>query len=80
MPYYAIHITGGENCIEAGFEARSMFGGKEADYCQRANYFYVQRKYDQRKLEENLSSFVGRGYDVDVKRISRNEFHWERRR
>lgn len=76
MPYYSVHITGGKDAAQAGREARQMFDGRDADYTNSPNFFYVHRAYDKATLKRNLGSFLTDGYEVSVKRISKREFGW----
>jgi hypothetical protein len=78
MPYYSVHITGGEDCESAGREARQTFNGTDADYTGSANFFYVQRNYDRDTLKRNVEDLLGDEYTVEVKKITRNEFFWRR--
>jgi hypothetical protein len=79
MPYYSVHITGGDDCRVAGFKARETFSGRKADYTGHANFFYVERSYDEDQMKTNVESVVGPTYDVVVKEISEEQFFWQGR-
>lgn len=79
MPFYSVHISGGDDKDGAGRDMREMFNGTDADYTGCPNYFYVQRNYDLNKLRSNIDSALDGEYEVTVKKISREEFFWRRR-
>ncbi len=79
MPYYSVHIRGGDDYEQRGREVRESLRGQDADYKREANFFYVQRKKGGLKdLEALVQGMVGAEYDVSVHRILKSEFEWRK--
>lgn len=80
MPYFSVEITGGSDPEVKAVEARHFYGGREIDYTGNGSKFYVQRNLKKEQVQNNLQSWVGSEYKVEVRTIRKIEYDWKKHR
>lgn len=78
MPYYSVRIAGGgEESRAIANDLRETFRGKPADYTGHP-IFYVKNHRKLADFEKLVRSVVHGDYEVEVKRINKASYEWEK--
>lgn len=76
MPYYSIHIAGGDVCESEATSVKEALRGKASDYKAEQNFFYVQSHRKREDLEALVVGMVSDECEVSVRRILKSEYNW----
>lgn len=77
MPYYSVHIHGGDEDRSIASDLRETFRGKAADYTGHP-IFYAKNHRTLSEFRALVESMVNKGHEVTVRKITMRQYDWER--